>query len=176
MHVLGVAKRPGSWSILENRLGLGLYLVIWPLSMVLWTKLALSFVCVEVVSYVKIFLECAQYILPMYTWFIHDFSSTLTHDTWSMCYLTWISLKNNLISTLIYMLNIRIYYNLLFGKDYAATELWYEQLNGCTIFFNIVQTVHFWLCVLTWFLISIKFPTKSVLIQSISEILLSQHF
>ena len=40
------------------------------------------------------------------------------------------------------MLSLRIYHNLLSAKDYAATGLWYEQLDGCTIFFNIVQTVH----------------------------------
>ena len=37
-----------------------------------------------------------------------------------------------------FMLNLRIYNNLLFGKDYAATGLWYEQLSRCKIFFNIV--------------------------------------
>ena len=65
------------------------------------------------------------------------FSLTLTHDTW-MCYLTWVSSKRTSFQHR-FMLNLRIYYNLLSGKDYAAIGLWYEQMNGCTIFFNIFQ-------------------------------------
>ena len=170
MHVLGVDKRLRSWYILESRLGLGRYLVIRPMIMI-WSKLTLRFVSVNVVSYAKIFLECVQYILLMYAWFKLYFSSTLTHDTWRMCYVTWISLTDNLMPTLIYVKSLNL---LWFGKEY--TGLWYGQLNRCTIFFNVVQTVHFWPCILTWFSISIKFPTKWVFIRPISKILIGQHF
>ena len=52
------------------------------------------------------FCKCGS-VFNIYYLCIHDsnctFSSTWTHDTWRMCYLTWVSLRNNLISTLIYV-------------------------------------------------------------------------
>ena len=54
------------------------------------------------------------------------------------------------------MLNLRMHYNLLCEKDYAAEGLWYEQLSGYRVFSN----GFFFTPVLTRFLISIKYLTK----------------
>ena len=50
-----------------------------------------------------------------------------------------------------FMFNHRIYYNLLPAKGYAATGIWYGQLNRRIIFFKLVQTVYLRPCILTWF-------------------------
>ena len=122
MHVLGVDKKPRSRYILENRLGLRRYLVTWPVIMILWSKLTLNFVSVEVVSYVKIFFKCVQYMLPRKFY--------IRRNNIIANLLPWSDLEKCMYTTLFQLMMIKFYshylvykYNFIYSLFWTTSKL-----------------------------------------------------
>ena len=81
-------------------------------------------------------------------------------------------LKDFLLSNLFLIMMVTTF--CVFLKDFLLSNL--SLIMMVTTFCVFNMTNNFWPCILTWFLINLKFPTKSVVTRPISKTLHGRHF